>query len=166
MKVLLSVFGLVLMLQFGCASKTETSSAAMPTELQKAKTESQKLIADGIKFDFAGNADGMTGEGGTYTGHSYESSDKINIGTRVGIYKSEENAAKRFEDELKQPINIIVRDIGNDGGNVERAVAVSNEADSSGKSYFVIKKKENRCAVYFSRSLKHLLAFEKWRDKN
>ncbi len=168
MKVLLTLFSFIVMWQFACASKAELPQNSVPIDLQKEENEAQKLIDAGIKFDFTSNADGVTGEGGTYTAHGYKSSDGIKIGTQVGFYKEEENAIKCFENALKELSNTLKREsVSDKSGKIEeRVVAISKETSFFRGEFLVGKRKEKGCEIYYSSSLKHLLAFEKRSDRN
>lgn len=110
MKTWLILFGSIVIMQIACASKAELSQESVSTDLRKEEIEAQKLIETGIKFDFTSNADGVTGEGGTYTGHGYKSSDGFEIGTQVGVYKKPENAVQCFEDASKQISTVLLRE--------------------------------------------------------
>ena len=120
MKWLSILLSLIVSLQFACVPKSNLEqnsnvktvgngdilAANVPQKtlqinLPQEESEAQALLDSGIKFDFTVNADGITGDGGSYTGHGYISSDGIEISTDVGVYRKVPNAARCFEDDLK-----------------------------------------------------------------
>lgn len=168
MKIFSLLFSFVLMWQFACASKAELPQNSSPIEIQTAEFEAQKLIESGIKFDLIFNSDTATSDGGTYISHGYKSSDEIKLRADEGIYKRSENADKCFQDASDESSIILKRDsVSDKSGKIEeRFVAVSKKSSFYTGEFIIAKKKENNCKIYYSPSLKHLLALEKWRDKN
>ena len=131
-------------------------------DLRAEETAAQELLESGIKFDFTVNADGVTNDGGMYTGHGYISSDGIDIDTGVAFYIKNRNARTCFSDYLKQAKETLKEEAVFDEKKTkvgQRLIGISDE-----QNYFVALLSGNLCRKYSSTSLRHLLAFEIWRD--
>ena len=171
-----SLFIAVLIWQMGCATGNRSEIVAVrPTEtptplaepsltpqnagidIKTSEIEAQALLDAGIKFDFTSNADGGTTDGGLYTGHGYKTSDGVEISTDRGLYKQEKNAKEDCDDALKETGKIIKKERIVDG---ERLVATEKDG-----GFVIVIRSGKVCNIYSSFSLKHLLAFEKWRGK-
>lgn len=166
----------VLICQSGCVTGNRSEVVAVrPTEtptpmfetsvtpqnsdidIKTSETEAQALLDAGINFDDTTNADGETTDGGLYTAHGYKTSDGVEISTHRGLYKREKNAKEDCGDTLKETDKILKKERIIDG---ERVLATQK----NGCFVFVIRSGK-ACNIYSSASLKHLLAFEKWRDE-
>ncbi|MBD0314556.1 MAG: hypothetical protein ICV86_17435 [Microcoleus sp. T3-bin5] len=137
--------------------KSSAMRQTVSTDLKTSEIEAQALLDVGIKFDFTSNADGVTKDGGLFTGHSYITSDSVQISTSRGLYTQVKNAKKVCGDVLKETDKILKKERIDDG---ERIVA-----RKKGDGFVVAVRSGSGCNIYESSSLKHLLAFEKWRDK-
>jgi hypothetical protein len=157
MKILFVFSILLIWCQFGCFSK------GTEIDLQKEEAEARKLFESGTSFKFAMNADGITEDGGVFTSHGYKSSDEIEIATQVGVYQKESNAVKCFEKALINTKKKLMQETIFD--NEKRKIGERIVGTSGGKDFLIVNLKNNICKSYYSSSLRHLLAFEKWRDK-
>lgn len=132
-------------------------SKNVSTDLKTAELEARALLDNGIKFDITVHADGGTDDGGVYTGHGYVTPDGVDISTDRAIYMKEKNAKKDYESYLKDAAKILKKE------RIDGSIRVVATEKKSGW-FMVIYSSGTTLYVYQSPSLKHLLAFEKWRD--
>jgi len=182
MKIKQSIIAIIFASQMACVSSSETQTISASnvslktsstptvevsknaaTDIQTAKIEAQKMIDSGITFSFTQNIDGETEDGGIFTGHGYRSSDGVEIGTSVALYKKRGNAKDSFQESLMEIEKVLEsEDILDDGKTVgQRFVGITKN-----RQFIIGKINFNNCKFYNSSSLIHLLAFEKWRETN
>lgn len=157
-KVLIILLIWVALLQCSCFFKP------VEFDLQSEEMKARTLIDSGLNFQYTANVDGLTEDGGVFTGHRYKSSDGIEINTSSGTYKNETNAVRCFKRALQnvEESDGTGRLFDDTKTTIERRVLGMSKT----QGFVLVKLEKNFCSSYFSPSLKHLLAFEMWRDKN
>jgi hypothetical protein len=175
----LIVFSFIAVFQFACVSEQtvlQNSNIVPPVstptyeipditviDINLEDFEAQKLIESGIKFSPLMDADGIWNKGVFKSTHAYQSSDGVEIIQSAYIYKKTQNAEEDSKKYLREVSGFLQREPILDGSKNpigERIVGITND-----NQFVIILRKEKSNIIYSSPSLRHLLAFEKWRSK-
>lgn len=183
MKVLETIGVLLLILQLACSTKSQSpqnandrpsggqtaSEAKEPksksppaTDLSMASWEAQELRRKRIVFAIWENVDGgRTEEIPASTGHTYISTDGVEINTSIGLYKTSRLSESKYAVGISNAKEILERTplLDNKQQKLGERLVASTEG-----GYLIAARKGQSCTLYESSSLAHLLAFEKWRD--
>ena len=157
----LTILSLALLLQLGCQSIGTTK-----VELAQEEVEAQRLVDAGIDFKFTSMGDGpaiRTGCGYT-TAHTYKSSDGIAVDAPNTSCTREDEAALYFEAKVKESSEIFSNEVLFDAE--QRPIGkrhIGARQTSQYYEYRVITLRGTWLPEIYSPSLRHILAFEKWR---